>query len=276
MKLLKLLAALLCLMICAAPAAADSPAPLKVLAGTSLVEDIVRDLTDGRAEILTLIPGASCPGHNDLKAVDLLFAAKADLVVIHSFQEDMTQLQSLMSAVKRPDLAPIVIPVEGSWLVPEAQKEAASAIAEALIRARPDMAEMIRDKTRLRLVAVDRLAEESLAALAPLRGRPVAVSERQSELVKWAGLEVAAEYGRAEEMSARQVAGLVEALRGRGLAAVIDNLQSGPEAGLPLARELGAPHLVLSNFSGHSPEAADYFGLVRLNVSQLSKLGAGR
>jgi zinc transport system substrate-binding protein len=54
---------------------------------------------------------------------------------------------------------------------------------------------------------------------------------------------------------------------------VVDNYQSGAEAGLPLALELDVPHAVLSNFPGSSEDVPDYFSLLRHNVDQLIRLG---
>ena len=274
MKALSLVLLLALALVRPGPAVA-SEEPLKVLAGTSLIEDIVTDLTGGRAEIVTLLPGSSCPGHNDVKAADLLFAAKADAVIIHSFQLELPQIRNAMDSAKRPDF-PLTVPrVEGSWLVPGVQKEAVRIIAEALSVARPAEAGLIRERAERRLEAVDRLEKESLARLAQVKGRLVAASAMQAQFVRWAGLETLAEYPRAEEMHTRRVAELVVEAREGRLAGVVDNLQSGPEAGLPLARELKVPHLVLSNFPGYAAEAPDYFSLVRINVAKLAGLGSG-
>ena len=63
--------------------AAFAAEPLRVVAGTSLITDIVNDLTAGDSEVLTIIQGSSCPGHENAKTQDFVFAAKADLVLIH-------------------------------------------------------------------------------------------------------------------------------------------------------------------------------------------------
>jgi len=87
----------LLLLCCSIPNA--QAAPLKVIAGTSLIEDIVRDLTGGDAEIITIIQGSSCPGHENIRTTDFVFAAKADIVLLHSFQKDLPQITSMLDAV---------------------------------------------------------------------------------------------------------------------------------------------------------------------------------
>ena len=64
----------------------------------------------------------------------------------------------------------------------------------------------------------------------------------------------------------------MEAARGKNVVAVVDNLQSGADAGRPLAEELHVPHVVLSNFPGSLPGTEDYFDLLNYNVRLLSGL----
>lgn len=247
--------------------------PLKIIAGTSLIEDIVRDLTDGRAEIVTLLPGSSCPGHENARTTDFVFAAQADLAFVHSFQRKMPQLAGMMDAVQNNKLRLVILEPKGSWLIPEVQKQAVLEIARALAEAAPASAGAIAARAEKRLALVGEAAVETLRKLAPLRGKPVAVANMQAEFVTWAGLDVVQKYTRAEEMNAKDLARMVDALRGRNLAGVIDNYQSGSEAGLPLATELKIPHLVLSNFPGSGDDVPDYFSLLRHNVNQLLRLG---
>lgn len=62
---------------------------VKIVAGSSLLADIVLDLADGKASVLTMVPGSSCPGHEAVKTTDLLFAARADLILVHAFQREL-------------------------------------------------------------------------------------------------------------------------------------------------------------------------------------------
>ena len=74
-------------------------AALKIIAGTSLIEDITRDLSGGDAEIITIIQGSSCPGHENIRTSDFVFAANADIVLLHSFQRNLPQITSMLDAV---------------------------------------------------------------------------------------------------------------------------------------------------------------------------------
>lgn len=247
-------------------------APLKIVAGTSLIEDIVLDLTDRKAEVMTLIPGASCPGHETAKTADFVFAAKADLVLVHVFQQNMLQLSGMMTAVNNPRLRLVVLDPGGNWLVPAVQKQAIRDIAAVLAETAPDQAAAIEQRATARMKKVDALAADSLARLAAVNGKSVAVADMQSEFVGWAGLHVRMQYKRAEEMNTQRLARLVDDLRKENLAGVVDNYQSGTETGLPLAMELKVPHIVISNFPGSNDQVQNYFSLLRYNVDQLLRL----
>lgn len=264
-----LLAALL-----AIPAAAAAPQgrPLKIMVGTSLIEDIVRDLTAGQGEILTIIQGSSCPGHESAKTSDFVFAAKADILLIHTFQKGMPQIAGMLEAVSNTTLHVAILDPRGSWLVPENQKEAVRRVAAALIELAPEQAPAVEQRMRRRLKRVDDVAAECGRRLASARGKAVLASAMQAEFAAWAGLDVVQVYGRAEDLGASHLAALLEAARGKNVRGVVDNLQSGADAGLPLALELGTPHLVLSNFPGSGPDVPDYFSLLRANVEQLARL----
>lgn len=265
----------LCLTLCVlfANASPLQAKTLRVIAGTSLVEDIVRDLTAGRAEVMTVIKGSSCPGHESVKTTDFVFAAQADMVLVHAFQVEMPWLAAMRDSVKNDNLRLVVLAPKGSWLIPEIQKQAVLAIASALAEAEPENAAALGARARQRLARVDAAKEAFLARLAPLKGKTVAVAAMQSEFAAWAGLTVLRSYGRAEDMPAKTLADMVDAFRGKGLAGVIDNYQSGSDAGLPLALELKVPHVVLSNFPGSSEDAHDYFSLLDHNAAQLLRLG---
>ncbi|MDR2800265.1 MAG: zinc ABC transporter substrate-binding protein [Desulfovibrio sp.] len=263
-----LLLVALCVML---PAFQSGAEPLKIVTGTSLIDDIVRDLTEGRAQTVVLVPGSSCPGHDALKTSDFVFAAGADLFLVHAFQQNSPQLAGMLQSVQNRPL--VVLRSKGNWLVPEAQKQAVRDIAAALEAACPDLAPLIGERAKARLGKIDQAGAECAEKLAAVRGRGIVCAAMQAEFLRWAGLEVMESYNRAEEMTPKDVALLIDRLRGRPVAGVVDNYQSGAAAGLPLALELKVPHLVLSNFPGSAEDTPDYFTLLRGNVARLIRLG---
>ena len=254
------------------PATALAAEPLRIIAGTSLISDIVADLTQGKSQILTLIQGSSCPGHENASTGDYVFAAKANLLIIHPFQRNLHQVSAMIAAVDNRTLKIVEVSPRGSWLIPEIQKQAVAEIAAALEQAAPDTAQHIRQQAQLRLQKIDAVGTECRSLLAAQHGKRVISANMQADFARWAGLEVVQTFGRAEDINARVLTDILSAVKNTPVSGVIDNYQSGADAGLPLALELGVAHVVLSNFPGSSDDAPDYFSLLRHNVQQLHKL----
>jgi zinc transport system substrate-binding protein len=95
-----------------------------------------------------------------------------------------------------------------------------------------------------------------------LFGKPIIVSSMQKEVLEWMGFRVVGEYGRPEAMSAKEVVRLSKIGRDQQAIVVVDNLQSGPDAGKGIAETLGVPHVVLTNF----PSEKGYLATLRENV----------
>lgn len=95
---------------------------------------------------------------------------------------------------------------------------------------------------------------------------------RQADFVAWAGLDIARSYAGEQDASARELSKIIDEVKASGVSGVVDNYQSGPDAGLPLALELGVPHITLSNFPGSDDDVPDYFSLLRANVMKLARL----
>lgn len=260
---------LLCFFVFSAALAAE---PLRIVTGTSLITDIVNDLAVGGCEVLTIIRGSSCPGHESAKTHDFVFAAKADLVLIHPFQRHMLQITTMLDAADNASRKLLVISPRSSWLIPEVQKQAVREIAEILCAAAPQNAEALREKARQRMEKISQVEGECRNRLKAVEGKSVIAATRQAEFVQWAGFNVVRTFGRAEEINAHELASIMSDVKGKNICGVIENYQSGADAGLPLALELNVPHVVLSNFPGSSDDVPDYFTLLQANVAQLSRL----
>lgn len=161
--------------------------PVKLIAGTSLITDVLQDLCGGNAEILTLVQGSSCPGHEDVKTGDFVFASHADLIVLHAWQERMPQFTTMLKSIERPDLRKVLLTETGSWLVPDNQREASRQAAAALEKAFPEKAGDVRARLAKRLARIDAAEAEAGKKLAPAKGRAVIAAQMQAEFVRWAG-----------------------------------------------------------------------------------------
>lgn len=70
-------------------------------------------------------------------------------------------------------------------------------------------------------------------------------------------------------LSLKEVDHLIQTGREQGVALVVDNLQSGPDFGARLAYEVGAVHVVLTNFPGALPGTATHLEMLRYNADKL-------
>lgn len=246
---------------------------LHVVVGSSLIEDIVLDLTQGKAKTLAVIPGSACPGHTDVKASDMIFAAKADLILLHGFQRRLDSVQQLLHVAKQNKRDGQFLSVNGSWTIPSVNREASQLIANHLLGVAPKAWHaMIQSRLQARLNKITEFEIQVQSALTPLKGKTVVAAEMQKEFAAWAGLTVAATFGSAESMSPKTVADIIRKLKNQSVLGVVENMQSGAESGLPVATEMKVPRCVLSNFPGATPAMPDYYGLLNTNVQALLSL----
>ncbi|MEJ5358685.1 MAG: metal ABC transporter substrate-binding protein [Desulfobacterales bacterium] len=251
--------------------AADPAARPKIVASTSLIAEIAADLLGTAAEITTLIPPASCPGHYDLRPEDLKRLSAAQLFLLHDWQGDRFG-EPLLRAAANPALQRVVLAVPGTWMVPAVQARATERIAGVLAEAWPLRREEILAAARRRVTAVHRAESRGEARLASVRGGAIAVlaDAMQADFVRWAGLTVAGVFGRGEEMTPAEFAQAVRDGRRAGVRLVVENLQSGNLAGRAIARELGVPAVTLSNFPGGFPGTETWEKAFAHNVSLLA------
>jgi len=241
---------------------------LNIVAGTELIADITRDLLGDGAQILTLIAASSCPGHYDVRATDIAFMSRADAIIIHEWQGRQKPIADAIQAAgnSRP---PSSVSPASSWLIPENQIEASRNLA-ALLSAMPGIdAKRVEDRLTQRLDRISKIVALCEKALEPYAGTPVMASLMQADFARRLGMKVIADYGRAEELSPGGLIRLVEAGKKAGVLVVIDNMQSGAEAGLPLADEIGAAHIIFSNFPQFIQTVPDYETLLRYNCDLL-------
>lgn len=194
--------------------------------------------------VRAVLPPDQCPGHYDLKLSDIEKLEKADLII--SFQ-DLPFMEGVDVDVSRYVL---LDRQNRNWMVPDAYIEGLTALADVIIKRFPERAAEIEsclDRAVQQIKKKDKTIQREIA-IAGIANRPVIASSLQRENLEWMGLRVIGTYGRPESMSAKEVVRLSELGRKQTAVLVVDNLQSGPEAGKGIADELGIPHVVISNF----------------------------
>lgn len=216
-------------------------------------------------EVVTIIPSGFCPSHYDLVPSDLVAVLDASVIIYSGFEPWIETLADAAGS------AAVVIQLPGEWNTPEFAVEKVERIRDVLAERFP--------------ASADEFAANADAYVDELRALGNALKERadglgvseiavvcmkwQADLVSWLGFDVAVSYGIPDRLSARDLVSLAAVGREAGAQLVIDNRQSGVDFGEKLAREIGAVHVVLSNFPGATPHTATLIDLLACNAEAL-------
>jgi zinc transport system substrate-binding protein len=243
-----------------------------IMAGSSLITNIIQDVADGKVETRSLIPPVACPGDSDIKPSDIVALANSKALFIHNYQQNYENITGAIEAAENPDLIIIAINVTGNWMTPPVQAEAVDKIAQALGEIDPENAAYYQERAAERTQAIlakgedveDRLLE------AGVEGVKVICAAMQEGFVKWAGFNVTATYGRPEDLSPAQMEELVTEAKEAGVALVIDNLQSGTTTlGAAMEQDIEAIPVTISNFPGGLENTETWEKAIDKNVDLL-------
>ena len=245
---------------------------IDIMAGSSLITDIIQDVADGKVETRTLIPPGVCPGHYDVKPSDIVALANSTALFIHDWQQNMKNITGLVEAADNPDLVIKVIDVPDMPMVPQIQAETTDKIAQALGEVDPENSAYYQEKAAERTQAILAKGEEVKDKLqdANVSGVKVLCVEYQAGFAEWAGFDVVATYGRPEDLSAAEMEELIVEAKEAGVALVIDNLQSGATAmSTVMAQIIGAIQITISNFPGGFENTETWEKAIDKNVDLL-------
>lgn len=237
----------------------NAEAPRIIVTSDTILSGMVASLLPRhRYYVEAILPPGQCPGHYDVKFSDIEKMKKADLLVAF---KGMPYLDKAKSS----GAAQLLVDTQGrNWMAPDSYLYGLTVLGDRLSERYPE------DKDRIgvtRKEVIDRLRLETNALKARIEragigGRAVIASSLQKEVLQWMGFQIVGEYGRPETISAREIVRLSKIGRDRRVILVVDNLQSGPDAGKGVAETLGVPHVVLTNF----PSEKGYLATLRENV----------
>ncbi|MFC1937031.1 metal ABC transporter substrate-binding protein [Chloroflexota bacterium] len=248
-------------------------AEVKVVTSTSLIASIVEQVGGERVEVVNIIPPAQCPGHFDVAPGDIQKLADADLFLLHGWQGEKFS-GDLIASANNPDLTVVDINIEGNWMTPSVQTEAADFIAGILSQVDAENADLYQNsageyKSFVSLKEGELQARMDRTDLSKVN---VICSDQQGDgFVQWTGLNIIATFGRPDSLTPQLVKELVDKGREEGVALIIDNMQSGADAGAGIAEELGCKRVILSNFPGGYENAQTWDETIDYNVELILK-----
>lgn len=248
----------------------EDTAELKVVTSTSLLASVVERVGGDKVDVVNIIPPAQCPGHFDIKPSDIQKLADADLFLMHGWQGEKFS-EDLIASANNPDLNVVKIDIKGNWMTPPVQIEAINKITAALSQVdtknssdyQKSAAELAAKIEAKGAEVQDRLAKANVS------GTNIMCAEMLVGFVQWTGFNIVATYGRPDSLTPQVLRELVDKGREGKVTLIIDNMQSGKDAGAGMAEELGSKRIILSNFPGGYENTETWEKAIDYNVTLL-------
>ena len=235
---------LLLLALLAGCLARPVPKP-RIVASTTLISTIIREVAGDRFAVTTIAPAGLCPGHFDLKPSDITAVNGAKLLLSHGWEPWYPALEK---AIVPPGPHRVILRTKGNWMVPSVHAAATAELTSLLCQLDPSDSARYQANARRYLAQVESVSA-IVKGLFPNRNLPAVIaSDNQAPFLEWLGFRVVARYGRPEEFTAQELSRLAQLMVDSSVGLVVDNLQSGPDAGKPLAEAAQARHVTLTNF----------------------------
>ncbi len=252
----------------------DNPSgeKLQIVTTTSVIAELTQAIGGEHVDILNIVSPGSCPGHFDLKPSDLVNIGEADMFLLHDWQGDLLHSQ-LADAAGNKDLEVVTISVQGNWMTPPTRLQAAEMIQDLLSQHDPKNRQFYQEnvsQVEKETLAVNADLQQILKELAP-ESINVVCDEMQAGFVHWAGFTVVTTFGDPEDAGPQKMQLLLDKSQEKHVHLVIDNLQSGHEAGRRLSEQLNTAHVVLSNFPGTYPGATGWAETLKINVQLIAE-----
>lgn len=261
---LALMMLLLMLLSAAAPEAQAADEPI-IVCTTSAVGSVVEEFLGDTAEVLVLVQPGLCPADFDLKPGYIDAVSNAQILFKQNIQGEFW-LDGLLEAAGNSGLNVVAIP--GVYNTPEGAKNYIRGVGGNLSQI---LDIDLESKTSEMLSAVDEVSSLMASQAATLDASNVKVicMGWLKTFIESAGFTVVATFNPPETLSAGDITSLIKTAQTEGVSLIVDNLQIDTEFGAGIASEVGAEHVVLTNFPGAVPNTETLAEMLRYNAEQL-------
>ena len=243
---------------------------LKVVTSTSHLEQLVQIIGGDMVDVINIVPPASHPGDFDASPGDIRKLADADLFLWHNWPGEV-YVPALIESADNPDMEVVAIEIDGSWMTPPVELQAIDKVTETLSRIDADNAagyeknaEAYKEEVRAADAEVKALlSEESLSEV------NVICAGWQAGFIGWCGFNIVGTYGLPVPPTLGQIEELISLGKEAGVSLVVDNLHDNPDAGKPIATELGCKRVILYNFPGVDESTDTWIETLKTNINLL-------
>ncbi len=271
------------------------PGNLKVVATTSIIGDIVKNVGSEAIDLTVLIPAGSDPHSYEPVPQDIARVADANVIFVNGANLEESLLRTLNSAaqgaqvVSLSDGIELIQPSDQSdpehsggdphvWTDPTLVKVWVDKIAQVLSERDPANAALYRANAKdyaQKLDELDRWIQEQVSQIPPERRRLVTDHESFAYFARRYGFEqvgaVIPSYSTLAEPSARELANLEDAIRQLGVSALFVDTAVNPSLTERVGRDTGTRLVRLYSGSLSQPdgEAGSYLDYMRYNVNAI-------
>lgn len=235
---------------------------LLILATTTHIAALVREIGGGRVRTVTAVKGGICPGNFDTDPATVKNMAAAEMILHHPWE---TWLQKLTALTGNTAVESVAVEPAGSWMIPSNNQAAAGMVCAALSAKLPGDEAYFKKNLAAYLHTVAAAGAQAQKEMEPYRGATVVCARHQADFLAWLGFDVVGSYGAADDLTAAGMARLVDAARCAHARLVVDNRQSGADAGRQIAADAGCRHVTLSSF----PARDSYIDTLNENIALL-------
>ena len=238
-----------------------------IVCTTDVVGSLVREYLGDKADVVVLVQPSLCPADFDMKPSDVYAVSNAKILFKQNIPGEFW-LQGLLDAAGNMNLTQVAVP--GVYNTPEEAKRYIELVGGNLTNILD--IDLSAEKNAM-LEDIDDVSSwmESQAQDVQASSVKVICMKWQKAFVESAGFQVVASYNPPETLSASDINGLVNTAMIEKVALVVDNLQIDVEFGKGIADQVGAEHVVLTNFPGAIPGTDNLADMFRYNADQLVK-----
>lgn len=236
-----------------------------IVCTTNAIGNIVQDYLGDTVEVVVLVQPGLCPADFDMKPSDVYAVSNAKVLFKQNIPGEFW-LEGLLEAAGNPDLTQVSIP--GPYNTPTGAKNYIRWVGGNLSQI---LNVDLDFKTSEMLNDVEEVSNWMTSQAETLQASKVKVicMKWLKTFVESAGFTVVATYNPPETLSAGDITDLIETAQSEEVALIVDNLQIDVEFGKGIASQVGAEHVVLTNFPGAIPGTENLPKMFRYNAQRL-------
>jgi len=236
-----------------------------IVCTTTILASFVEQVGGNYVRVISIVPPGVCPAHYDITPSDIYAVSTARLVIYSGIEPWLNDL------IEATGVNVTTIKIGGPWHPYTNALTYVSRIKDALSTVMPEYSRYFEENAKAVSAEIEATAKEILTNATELEVEKVKVVCMlwQKGFVEWMGFNIVAIYKPPEKMSLNEILNLTSKAENEKVALVIDNLPSGYTFGAKLAADVGAQHVVLTNFPGAVPGTETYAKMIEYNAKQL-------